>query len=172
MSDFYSWSFVDAEDINALHDDALVRYGGMPGIRDSGCPDAKIAATKNAVMYSLVDEDDQPDLLLAAAHLIVYFTTGHCYTDGNKRAAWLAALRLLDLNGIRLRGDDPEAATLIERVAQKKATVADVVAWLGRPERLYEAPIVVEIPELTRGSADRGLFGQTVVELSQQVSGE
>ena len=155
MNQFQSWFFVDADEVNALHADALARYGGTPGIRDRNCPDAKIAATKNAVLYE-TPEEEGADLLFAAAHLIVYFATGHCYTDGNKRAAWLAGLRLLHLNGIKVRGDDPEAAPLIERVAQNKAGVAEVIAWLGRPERLYASPAVDSAPMVTVGRAELG----------------
>lgn len=139
MTSFGAWNFLEAEDVNALHDDALNAYGGAPGFRDPNCPDAKIAATKNAILYG-TPEDEEPDLLRAAAHLIVYFATGHCYSDGNKRAAWLAALRLLDINGIRLRGDYPDAAPLIERVATHEATVDDIIVWLGLPERFSLSP--------------------------------
>lgn len=139
MKSFGAWQFPDAADVNALHDDALARFGGKEGFIDPNCPDAKIAATKNALLYG-TPEDEEPDLLRAAAYLIVYFATGHCYEDGNKRAAWLAALRLLDINGIRLRGDDPEAVALIERVVIHEATVDDVILWLGRPERFFETP--------------------------------
>lgn len=139
MTTFGSWFFIEADEINALHDATIAKYGGMPGIRDNGCPDEKIGNAKNGALYASND-NDEPDLLLAAAYLIVYLARGHCYTDGNKRIAWLAALHLFHINGIELRGDESEAASLIERVAQSKADVGDVIAWLGRTELLYAAP--------------------------------
>lgn len=138
MMPFGSWLFPDAAEINALHAVALASYGGMEGILDKGCPEAKVAAAQNAVLYAS-DGDDEPDLLAAAAYLLVYLVQGHCYADGNKRVGWLAALHLLHLNGIGIRGDEAEAAQLVERVAQRKADVAEVQAWLGQPERLYAA---------------------------------
>lgn len=136
MTPFGSWQFIDAHEINELHDATIAKYGGMPGVRDNGCPAEKIGNAKNAVLYAANDNDD-PDLLSAAAYLIVYLAKGHCYIDGNKRIAWLAALRLLHINGIELRGDETEAASLIERVAQSQADVAEVIAWLGRAELLF-----------------------------------
>lgn len=140
MTPFGSWLFIDAEELNALHDDAIAKYGGMSGVRDRGCPDEKIGNAKTGAFYAAAsNENEDPDLLLAAAYLIVYLAKGHCYTDGNKRIAWLAALRLFHINGLELRGDELEAASLIERVAQSQADVADVIAWLGRADLIYSA---------------------------------
>lgn len=142
MTPFHSLVFVDAADINALHDDTIGKYGGRPGLLDKACPEAKVEAAKNAALYAS-GEDEEPDLLVAAAYLIVYFVRGHCYVDGNKRTAWLAAVRLFDLNEMRLRGDDPEAAVLIERIATNTADVADMIRWLGYPGRILAA---TEVP--------------------------
>lgn len=139
MSETFQWEFPEANEIDALHDEAIRLFGGTPGVLDKNCPEAKIAAAKNALLYG-TPEDEEPELLRAAAQLLFYLTTGHCYVDGNKRVGWLAALRLLDINGIRLRGDDPEAPLLVNRVASNEATLEDVIAFLGRPERFYATP--------------------------------
>ncbi|MFS8071553.1 MAG: type II toxin-antitoxin system death-on-curing family toxin, partial [Byssovorax sp.] len=76
----------------------------------------------------------------AVAYLLMYLAKNHCFVDGNKRVAWSAAVRVLDMNGIRLREDDAEAAPLVNHVATGEAKVGDIITWLAQPERLREIP--------------------------------
>ena len=139
MSGFESWSFVDFKEVVALHGHGITLHGGEGGAPKPGCVEGKIGGAISAALYS-VEADEEPDLLCAAANLMVYLVLGHCFTDGNKRAAWSATIRVLDLNGIRLNGDDPEAAALVEQIAEHKVDTNGVIAWLGQPGRLHASP--------------------------------
>lgn len=142
MSSVGTWEFIAFDEVLAIHRDAIVSHGGQDGPPQPGCVEGKIGGAITSAGYEA--GDDEPDLLCAVGYLIVYLVLGHCFTDGNKRAAWAAAVRVLDANGIRVNCDDPEAAPLIERVATHDADVSDVIAWLGRAGRLRAAPSQME----------------------------
>lgn len=130
------WNIADVDEIVALHAEMLSRYGGTAGAANRGCVEGSIGSAANAALYEAEQQDEEPDLLSLVAHVLVYLARNHCFTDGNKRAAWSATVRILDLNGIRLRSDDPEAAPLVERVCTGNANVDEVIRWLGDPERM------------------------------------
>jgi death on curing protein len=129
------WNITDVDEILALHAEMLSRYGGTAGAANRGCVEGSIGSAANAALYK-AEQDEEPDLLSLVAHVLVYLARNHCFTDGNKRAAWSATVRILDLNGLRLRSDDPEAALLVERVCTRNANVDEVILWLGNPERI------------------------------------
>lgn len=129
------WQLPDVDEVIALHAAMLATYGGTAGAANLKCIDGSIGAAINAALYQ-VDESGDPDLLCVAAHLLVYLARNHCFTDGNKRVAWAAAVRALDLNGIYIRGDESEAASLVERASTSEISASEVICWLGQPERL------------------------------------
>lgn len=145
MSGFESWEFVGLDEVVALHGHGIKLHGGEGGPPKPGCVEGKIGSAISAALYS-VEADEEPDLLCAVANLIVYLVLGHCFTDGNKRAAWSAAIRVLDLNGIRLNGDDPEAALVVEQIAEHKVDASGVIAWLGKPGRIHASPAMPAPP--------------------------
>lgn len=139
------WNIADVDEIVTLHGEMLAKYGGISGAANRKCVDGSIGAAINAAMYQ-VDEGEDADLLCFVAHMLVYLARNHCFTDGNKRAAWASVVRVLDLNGMRIRGDDPEAASLVERASTGDADVGEVIRWLGDADRLLASPNVLDSP--------------------------
>ena len=142
MSSF-GWDFPSVGELIELHGIAIDAFGGAASPPKEGCVDRSIASAINASLYSS-DDMDEPDLLLAAAHLLFYVAKNHCFTDGNKRAAWSAVVRALDLNGIRIEADQTETAELVEGVASGARTVRDILLWFYEPGRLRERPETTE----------------------------
>lgn len=136
MSSF-GWDFPSVSELIELQGIAIDAFGGAASPPKEGCVDRSIASAINASLYAS-DDMDEPDLLLAAAHLLFYVAKNHCFTDGNKRAAWSAVVRALDLNGIRIEADQTETAELVEGVASGARTVRDILLWLYEPGRLRE----------------------------------
>ncbi len=138
MSAYGPWLFIEVHEVLALHTEMLSTYGGQQSPPKVGCVESSVGTAITSAMYSTAE--DEPDLLCAVAYLLMYLAKNHCFVDGNKRVAWSAAVRVLDMNGIRLREDDAEAAPLVNRVATGDAKVGDIITWLAQPERLREIP--------------------------------
>lgn len=139
MSAYGPWVFIDVDEVISLHAEMLSRYGGQASPPKAGCVESSVGTAISSAMYST--DQAEPDLLCAVAYLLMYLAKNHCFVDGNKRVAWSAAVRVLDVNGVRLREDDAEAAQLVTRVATGEARVGEVVAWLAQPARLRDASL-------------------------------
>lgn len=133
MSEEFSWHFVTYDEVHALHAGAIATYGGeLSGVRD-GCVEQCVDGSRTAAMYA---SDDGSDLLSAASYLLIYLARNHCFTDGNKRVAWMSMVRLLALNNIRVEAAEEAAARLTEAAATGKIDADGVIQWLATPGRL------------------------------------
>lgn len=87
--------FLDADQIVAMHEELLARWGGQPGGGHRGASyegaDAAVQAVKNSY-YDTIQE-------LAAAYA-VYIVQGHVFMDGNKRTGAAALTVFMDANGL------------------------------------------------------------------------
>ncbi len=77
------------------------------------------------------DQDVYPTLELKAAVLLERLVGNHPLPDGNKRAGFAVAIRLLERNGLRWG----EAATdvdveMVRRVASHGVELEEIVAWI------------------------------------------
>lgn len=101
-------TFISVEEVLDLHADTLLEEGGLEGLRDYGGLVSATVTPQNHWHYT------GGDLFDLAAVLLVHLGRNHPFVDGNKRAAFYAALVFLDLNGIEIRQDDDglEVATL------------------------------------------------------------
>lgn len=121
--------FLTAEEVLAIHEDQIRRYGGAAGLRDRGLVESALAAAEFSAYY------EGPDLFGLAATYLVRLVRNHPFVDGNKRTAVVAARVFLRLNGVRL-GADEEYKRALERltvrVAQRRAGEEQVVQLLRR----------------------------------------
>ncbi len=132
------WLFVEHDELVTMHAHAVARYGGEPSPPQAGCLERSIGAAISAALYSTDSQD--PDLLVAVSYLLVYLAKNHCFVDGNKRVAWMAFLRALDLNGLAVDADELDAAALVNDVATGAVDAIGVARWLTEPGRLIAAP--------------------------------
>ena len=90
--------FLTADQVIAMHDALLERFGGLAGGGPRGESfegvDAAVQAVKNSY-YETIEE-------LAAAYA-VYLVQGNVFLDGNKRAGAAAMLTFLQANGASIR---------------------------------------------------------------------
>ena len=91
-------TFLTVEDVLALHDLHLQKYGGSAGTRDAGLLES--AASQAQAGFGGVYLHD--DLASMAAAYLFSLVKNHPFVDGNKRAGLAAALTFLDLNGIAI----------------------------------------------------------------------
>lgn len=74
--------------------EALIRTGGLAGLRDEGLLESALARPRNLFAYEGVT-----DVRRLAVSYGVGILRNHPFADGNKRAAFLALAMFLNLNG-------------------------------------------------------------------------
>jgi death-on-curing protein len=90
--------FLSLDDVLLAHKDQIQRYGGDPGVRDSGLLESAVAQPQ--AMFGGHRLHAFP-FEMAAAYLY-HIVQNHPFVDGNKRTGAVAALLFLDLNGIEI----------------------------------------------------------------------
>ena len=99
-----SFDYILVEDILAIHEDQIERYGGAHGVRDPGLLEAALFRPQTGYYDTLIDE---------AAALWESLSQNHPFVDGNKRAAFAATFVFLAINGIDVTADDDGSQTFI-----------------------------------------------------------
>lgn len=118
--------FLTLDEVLALHEDQIRRYGGTPGLRDEGL----LSSALGAVTATFDGELLHQDLWEMAAAYLVYLAQNHPFLDGNKRVALASALTFLWMNDVEVGADEDELTRLVFRVAEGEATKSDVAVFL------------------------------------------
>lgn len=127
-------SLITAERVTELHAQGA-SVGPIGG--DAQKPGCVEGAIGNALMAPLYEQNhpsfDEPDPLLVAAYLLRSLSKNHCFVDGNKRAAWLAALEVLAVGAhLTIMADQVEAADFVNAIASGVVPdVAAITRWLA-----------------------------------------
>ena len=79
-----------------IHKYGIDNFQGLDGLRDDSF--AKVESIL-AQQYPSFAVDRYPGLFEKAAMLLYFLAKGHCFPDGNKRVAIMAAIVFLDING-------------------------------------------------------------------------
>jgi len=93
-------------------------------LRDEGLLDSALARPQNLVAYG------DPYIAALAASYGYGLAKNHPVIDGNKRAAFLGIGLCLDLNGLALDVDQPEAIAIIFALAAGDITEEQLEAWI------------------------------------------
>ncbi len=118
--------FLGVEDVLAIHEDQIRRYGGADGVRDAGLLASAVAAPQSSFDGQFLHEDVAS---MAAAYLF-HITSNHAFVDGSKRTGTAAALVFLDLNGMALEVSDDELYEFVMRVARGEAIKGQVTDFV------------------------------------------
>lgn len=116
--------FLTRAEIDLIHQDQIVRYGGSMGVRDGGLLDSAIAQPATQFAGTFLHSD----LFEMAAAYLFHLTGNHPYLDGNKRVGIAAAIVFLSLNGFSLQCADDDLEAIVFQVARgelAKAQLAD-----------------------------------------------
>jgi len=109
-----------------LHDLAIQKYGGLPGLRDSGLLDSALARPQMLHSY----RPDLPISLLAAVYA-GGILRNHPFIDGNKRTGALLIRAFLLLNGSDFRPQPGKFAQAIESAAAGTLTEEELADRIG-----------------------------------------
>ena len=110
----------------AIHDEQSERHGGANGVRDDGLPESARARPQNAAA------DADPDMPELAALHAIGIARNHPFVDGNKRAAWMAMVTFLDVNGYAFSPPEVEAVLTMLAMAAGDVDDATFTAWVRR----------------------------------------
>ena len=138
MSPARPWeAAISYDDVCAIYDDVMAKFGGRRGIRSPECVHACLGNAWTAQAY-LADDHDESPWLLFAAYLMCYLIGDHCFTDGNKRVGW-ASMTFVLQRQFELTVDAPtsEIVEMIEDFVGKRLKALDVVRWVAT--RLVDA---------------------------------
>jgi death-on-curing protein len=119
--------WIEKQALLALHTRSIADHGGIDGIRDEGLLDSALHRPINHFQY-----DGVGDIAELAAIYGVAIAKNHPFIDGNKRAAFQAAVLFLRLNGLRLRADKVEATRIAFAVAAGEVEAPAFSEWLRR----------------------------------------
>ena len=116
--------WIEKQALLLLHNISLAEHGGSPGLRDEGLLDSALARPQNLAVYG------EPDLAALAAAYGFGLAKNHPFIDGNKRAAFLGIGLCLDLNGMALDVDQPEAIATIFALAAGELSEDELAVWI------------------------------------------
>lgn len=117
--------WLDAEVLLLLHRAALAEHGGLDGVRDPGLLDSALARPMNLHAY-----EGETDLCRLAASYAAGIVRNHPFADGNKRAAFLAAVVFLERNGMAPELAEGEAIAAMLDLAAGDLPEEGFAAWL------------------------------------------
>lgn len=120
--------FLALEEVLAIHEDRIRRYGGAFGVRDVNLLQSAIGTVEatfdGAYLHGTLFE-------MAAAYLF-HIARNHPFLDGNKRTALACALAFLRLNDIRIDAGPNALYDLVIGVAAGKLTKADAAVFFQK----------------------------------------
>lgn len=119
---------------------------GKQKVRDMGLLEAAAARP----LQTVFGEDAYPTLPEKVAALVHSLARNHPFADGNKRTATVAAIFMLQVNGLRPTWDKSQALAHIVAVAEGEEDAADFAAWLhtepdGKPSLDQDAEADMKI---------------------------
>jgi len=114
------------EMVLAIHAEAIVNFGGLPGVRDATLLDSALDKPKNLFAYG-----DKPSLFDLAAALCVGIVQNHPCLDGNKRTGLLAARAFLFLNGQVFEPTEVDEVNMMVGVADGTVDTVILASWLA-----------------------------------------
>ncbi|MGA2625173.1 MAG: type II toxin-antitoxin system death-on-curing family toxin [Bacteroidota bacterium] len=118
--------FIPQEVVLTIHADLLQRYGGAPGLRDSGLLDSALAQPKITVAGKYANKS----IFDKAAAYGFHICKNHPFVDGNKRVAFVLMDIFLQKNGWEVTSTEEEAYRTIMDLASGKLTKSQLSNWL------------------------------------------
>lgn len=123
---------LEVSHILEIHKYGIDKFQGLDGLRDDSR--AKVESIL-AQQYPSFGIDRYPSLFEKAAMLLYFLAKGHCFPDGNKRVAIMAAVVFLEINGYETTFDDDEGYKITIEVSSSSIPEPDRIAyikWLAR----------------------------------------
>ncbi len=118
--------YLTADQVVALHDEAIAQFGGAPGVRSGHL----VASAVYQPMQSAFGEDAYPTVAEKAAAYGYFLAESQPFIDGNKRTAAATMLVFLDINGYDFDQSDDEIAKMIEDLGRRVVDQGEFFGWV------------------------------------------
>lgn len=114
--------FLTLEEVLAIHEALVDRFGGIRGLRDPGLLESALYRPQTGYYADLAE---------MSAALMESLLMNHPFIDGNKRVAFFGTDVFLRLNGWKLSVDPEEAhGFLIRLLEDRRASYETLLPWL------------------------------------------
>lgn len=117
-----SVTYLDLKGVLALHDIAIGKYGGKPGVINLNGIESCLAQPQQIIC----GEELFPSLSDKAAAYLFYIATAQNFVEGNKRTALLCCKIFLHMNGHRLTLSEGDEEQLVMNVAEKTISLDEL----------------------------------------------
>jgi death on curing protein len=121
-------AFLTLEDVLALHDELIQRYGGAPGIRDAGLLEAALAMPQAGFGGRYFHQFPHE---MGAAYLF-HLVRNHAFVDGNKRVALACAILFFKINQVPYSITEAEAVEITISAASGQIDKDAVTAFFRK----------------------------------------
>jgi len=115
--------------VNEFHKEAIARFGGPMSFAVDGCLEQCLGNAWTAEQYQ--EERSLKAGLIFAAYLLFYLANDHCYTDGNKRVAWMSLVYILRHYDLTVDVSDDDAVSFMNDVASGRVNARAVSDWIA-----------------------------------------
>lgn len=112
------------EEVLVAHERPLARFGGPAGLRDPGALESALDRPRNKFA------DGETDAAGLAAAYACGIARNNPFIDGNKRAAFIAMMVFLRLNGILVAPSPAEATSAILGLAAGEISEEGLTRWI------------------------------------------
>lgn len=129
-------TFLTLDEVLALHEDQIRRYGGAAGLRDAALLSSAVATPRATFDGELL----HGTLFERAAAYLYHLARIHPFVDGNKRTALAACLAFLWLNDHELEAGEDELTDLVVGVAAGRVSKAQVAVFLEERAAQLDEP--------------------------------
>ncbi len=129
-------AFLTLEDVLALHDEMIQRYGGTPGLRDAGLLEAALAMPQAGFSGQYFHEFPHE---MGAAYLF-HLVRNHAFIDGNKRVALACAILFFKINRVPYSITEEEAFELTLAAASGQMDKGAVTAFFQKHLKILKLP--------------------------------
>jgi death-on-curing protein len=120
--------FLTLEEVLAIHENRIRKYGGTSGVRDLGLLQSALGSIEATFGGQFLNET----LLEMAAAYLYSICRNHPFLDGNKRTALACALAFLRLNGMAMIADQDELYELVIGVAEGRVSKAAITVFFEK----------------------------------------
>lgn len=123
--------FLALAEVLQIHQDQLDRYGGAPGIRDTGLLKSALATPRATYGGEFL----HTDLFEMAAAYLFHLVKNHPFVDGNKRVGAVSALVFLAVNRIDFDAPEDELYKAVMAAACEDADKAQLTVFIRKWSR-------------------------------------
>jgi death-on-curing protein len=114
--------FLSLDEVLAIHERLIERFGGSPGLRDRGMLESALFRPQTGYYESLGE---------MAAALFESLLINHAFVDGNKRVAFFATDVFLRMNGWKMQVESRSAYQfLMERFGTGTCDFDHLLPWI------------------------------------------